>query len=69
MMTVHVVVAADGKSRTVSYSGTNEKGQTVKDKLGQKTNVNATRGSRGSQGAGCPHAVTACGVFLRRAWI
>ncbi len=33
MMTVHVVVAADGKSRTVSYSGTNEKGQTVKDKL------------------------------------
>jgi hypothetical protein len=33
MMTVHVVVAADGKSRTVSYSGTNDKGQTVKDKL------------------------------------
>ncbi len=33
MMTVHVVVAADGKARTVSYSGTNEKGQTVKDNL------------------------------------
>jgi hypothetical protein len=33
MMTVHVVVAADGKSRTVTYSGTNDKGQTVKDKL------------------------------------
>jgi hypothetical protein len=33
MMTVHVVVAADGMSRTVTYSGTNEKGQAVKDKL------------------------------------
>lgn len=33
MMTVHVVVAADGKSRTVTYSGTNEKGQAVKDSL------------------------------------
>ena len=33
MMTVHVVVAADGKSRTVTYSGTNEKGQAVKDVL------------------------------------
>jgi hypothetical protein len=33
MMTVHVVVAADGKSRTVTYAGTNEKGQTVKDSL------------------------------------
>lgn len=33
MMTVHVVVAADGKSRTVTYSGKNDKGQDVKDKL------------------------------------
>jgi len=31
MMTVHIVVAADGKSRTVTYSGKNEKGQAEHD--------------------------------------
>jgi hypothetical protein len=31
MMTVHVVIAADGKSRTVTYSGKNEKGQAEHD--------------------------------------
>jgi len=31
MMTVHIVVAADGKSRTVTYSGKNEKGEAEHD--------------------------------------
>jgi hypothetical protein len=31
MVTVQVVVAADGKSRTVTYTGKNEKGQKVHD--------------------------------------
>jgi hypothetical protein len=30
-MTVHIVVAADGKSRTVTYSGKNEKGEAEHD--------------------------------------
>ena len=31
MMTVHIVIAADGKSRTVTYSGKNEKGEAEHD--------------------------------------
>ncbi|HXO88480.1 MAG TPA: hypothetical protein VN885_07500 [Candidatus Acidoferrales bacterium] len=31
MMTVHIVVAADGKSRTVTYSGKNDKGEAEHD--------------------------------------
>jgi hypothetical protein len=31
MMTVHIVVAADGKSRTVTYGGKNEKGEAEHD--------------------------------------
>jgi hypothetical protein len=31
MMTVHVVIAADGKSRTVTYSGKDEKGEAEHD--------------------------------------